>query len=121
MTTTGPINNTSSPFTKKERLFTKMTRVDYQLKQRQKVAIAVFRDFDIEAADTGDPLLTQDAIKRIYGEKMRVNIYTGEITRVCEVGRCLEHDINTFAGCSGAIVFLLDQHQPENVGLLPED
>jgi len=30
-------------------------------------------------------------------------------------GRVLEHSINTFRGCSGAIVFLLDKNQSEAV------
>ena len=49
----------------------------------------------------------------IYGEPNEVNIYTGEITGVGE--DYFEHNINTFPGLSGAIVFLLDQEQPEYV------
>jgi len=42
-----------------------------------------------------------------------VNIYTGEIKQVR--GDYIEYDINTFTGCSGAIVFLLDHGQPPSV------
>ena len=57
--------------------------------------------------------LTQTDLEGIYGRPDAVNIYTGQITLVGE--KHIEYDINTFTGCSGAIVFLLDQGQPDSV------
>ena len=55
----------------------------------------------------------EDTLKRVFGEPKKVNIYTGKILLVGESH--LEHDINTFTGCSGAIIFLLDIEQPSSV------
>lgn len=48
---------------------------------------------------------------------METKVYGGRITFVGE--NHIEYDINTFEGCSGAIVFLLDENQHESVA--PED
>lgn len=61
--------------------------------------------------------LDELTIKAIYGVPNKVNIYTGKITRVGE--NHIEYDINTFSGCSGAVVFLLDQNQPTAAQLGP--
>jgi hypothetical protein len=53
----------------------------------------------------------EEAIKRIFGEPKKVNIYTGNILFVGESVH-LEHDINTFTRCAGAIIFLLDKYHP---------
>jgi hypothetical protein len=116
----GPISNEASPFTKKEWTFEKIEREDYRFEVGQKIGISVYRDFEIEAGDTGAPDITHDSIQRIFGRVNQVNIYTGEITRVCEGGTCFEHNVNTFAGCSGAIVFLLDRDQ-EAFGVVEDD
>jgi hypothetical protein len=42
-----------------------------------------------------------------------VNIYTGKITNVGKDH--IDYNCNTFTGCSGAIVFLLDLAQPNSV------
>ena len=55
---------------------------------------------------------TQDDICRVFGPDNAASIYTGEIIRVSGDGRVIEHDINTYKGCSGAIIFLLDKRQP---------
>lgn len=54
-------------------------------------------------------------IKKYYGEpgRVRVNIYTGDIKYVGP--KHIEYSINSFTGCSGAIVFLLDKDQPASV------
>lgn len=49
-----------------------------------------------------------------------MNIYTGEILRVSQDGSSFEHNINTYKGCSGALVFLLDRDQNGN-GTLEAD
>jgi hypothetical protein len=114
------IANEASHFTKKECTFQKMEREDFHFQVGQKIAISVFRDFDIAPADTGVATIAPEKILEIYGKKGEVNIYTGEIKRVVEDGLCFEHDINTFEGCSGSIVFLLDQ-QLDGVGVVEED
>lgn len=47
-------------------------------------------------------------MEAIYGSKGGVCIYTGEIRHISDNGVTFEHDINTFRGCSGAVIFLLD-------------
>jgi hypothetical protein len=49
-----------------------------------------------------------------------VNIYTGKITRVSPDGAWFEHNINAYRGCSGAVVFLLDENQNNN-GVMDQD
>lgn len=109
--TAGEIAYPASHFTKKECTFVKMERPDYRFQVSQKIGVAIYRDFVILPEDTGMPNISEEELQRIYGPINKVNIYTGKITRVCDGGECFEHDINTFSGCSGAIVFLLDRNQ----------
>jgi hypothetical protein len=46
-------------------------------------------------------------IKNIFSKPGVVNIYTGKL--LCVGTRHIEYDINSFTGCSGAVVFLLDE------------
>jgi len=116
-------SNERSDFTLETSSFERMDREDYCFRKGQKIGMAIFRDFDICAGDiTGAFDLSEEDIQRIYGRKNQVNIYTGQITRVCEGGDWFEHSINTFSGCDGAIIFLLDYEQgDETVGVLRED
>ena len=43
---------------------------------------------------------------RVYGEPDEISVYAGKITAVGE--KFFVHDINSYRGCSGALVFLLD-------------
>jgi hypothetical protein len=70
---------------------------------RKTVASVGFEEFVVSDMD----------LERIYGQPNTVNIYTGEITYVGD--EHIEFDINTFTGCSGAVIFLLDQGQPASV------
>jgi hypothetical protein len=45
------------------------------------------------------------------------NIQTGKIIGVYGDGRFFTHAINTYKGCSGAVVFLLDKKQPDSVNV----
>lgn len=112
--------NEASHFTKKECTFQKMEHEDFHFQVGQKIAILVFRDFDIAPEDTGIATIAPEKILEIFGKKGEVNIHTGEIKRVVEDGLCFKHDINAFEGCSGSIMFLLDQ-QPDGVGVVEED
>lgn len=77
-----------------------------------KVGIVVFRTFDITSADTGVSLSETD-LKKLFGEKNSVCVFTGEITEVHDNQYgSFEHSINSYRGCSGAIIFLLDKNQP---------
>lgn len=70
---------------------------------RQTVASVGVQEVDISDSE----------LERIYGQPNSVNLYTGLITYVGDDH--IEYDINTFTGCSGATVFLLDQGQPPSV------
>ena len=107
------------PVTRKPFSFSRV-RAGFQLKAGQKVGIAVWFPVDgIPTKETitgvGEPKLAmkETKIREIYGEHSCVNIYTGEILFVGE--DFIEYSINCFTGCSGAIVFLLDQKQPDTV------
>lgn len=122
VTSAGQITNPRNHFTRKELSFEKMERQDYRFQVGQKIGMAVYRDFVVTAEDAGMPrnTLSSNYLRGIYGHENRVNIYTGQITHVSPNGKAFEHNINTFAGCSGAVVFLLDQDQDEN-GVISED
>jgi hypothetical protein len=49
----------------------------------------------------------------LFGEKSRPCIYTGKIVRVSLDCKTFEHNNNTFKGCAGAVIFLLDKNQPD--------
>jgi hypothetical protein len=54
-------------------------------------------------------------LERYYGTDLESNIQTGTILAVSGDGSFFTHDINTYKGCSGAVVFLLDKNQPDSV------
>lgn len=95
---------------------------NYEFKKDQKVGIAVFNTLQPTAKsaspDPNAPLaFTPEELAEIYGRALETKVYAGRITCVGE--NHIEYDINTFEGCSGAIVFLLDENQHESVA--PED
>ena len=84
--------------------------------------MAVYRNFTVTAEDVGMPVKTvkEELLKSIYGDERQVNIYTGEITGVSPGKEAFQHNINTFQGCSGAVIFLLDLGQ-DGCGVKEED
>lgn len=63
---------------------------------------------------------TEGELLRIYGPPKTAHIYTGKITMVSE--HHIEYDINSFEGCSGAVVFLLGlETQPNDSGVTHDD
>lgn len=78
----------------------------------QKIGIAVYRVFEITPEDAVAAEGTN--MEEIYGPMFNTCIYTGEITAVHTQKLSFEHSINTFCGCSGAIIFLLDTDQVES-------
>ena len=103
------ISDPTSSLTKSSRLFEK-TPVTFSLSVGDKIGVLVYRTFDITHEDAKAPLHTD--LVQVYGQKFQVCIYTGQVTEVSANGRTFCHDANTFRGCSGAIIFLLDQNQP---------
>jgi hypothetical protein len=97
-----------------------LVRPDFQLKRGLKIGIAVYFAEDAAPSNTtispdSTSLLayTPNRIQEIFGKPLQPNIYTGTITRAQQEDEVhIEYDINTFTGCSGAIVFLLDKQTP---------
>lgn len=58
--------------------------------------------------------VSEDDLRKVFGDPGRIHVYTRTITYVGDMR--IEYDTNTFAGCSGAVTFLLDKHQPPSVG-----
>jgi len=83
----------------------------FELKAGLKIGIAVYRTFEITAEDTSAAAGVD--VTKTFGKKNLVCVYTGEITQASRESVAFQHSINTFCGCSGAIVFLLDQNQPD--------
>jgi len=113
------ITDPTIPVTSEPYSFAKV-RSNFQFQKGQKVGMAVMFPKDakptkktIAGAFEDEVDLQEEEIDKIYGEHTQVNIYTGEILYV---GRDhIEYDINSFTGCSGAIVFLTDEGQPDSV------
>jgi hypothetical protein len=94
-------------------------RKTFKLKEGQKVGIAVKFDEEskpnakrIQGAFETSLALDEARIQDIYGKPGVVNIYTGEIAYVGT--HHIEYNFNSFSGCSGAVVFLLDVDQPDD-------
>jgi len=122
MTKADKIDNLESFLTRKNLSFQEVVRDDYEFQVGQKVGMAVFRSFELSADDTGMPSnsVTADELRQIFGREGRVNIYTGQIANVSPGKEAFEHNINTFRGCSGAVIFLLDVDQ-EGLGVMESD
>ncbi|KAL3908894.1 MAG: hypothetical protein SGILL_008308, partial [Bacillariaceae sp.] len=95
-------------------------RRSFRLEVGQKVGIAVIftikskpTKFSVAGVGEREKNISEDKLQKLYGVPNEVNIYTGTITYVGE--HHIEYDMNTFTGCSGAIVFLLDRNQPKSV------
>jgi hypothetical protein len=86
----------------------------FEIARGQKIAIVVSRRTPVTHKAAGVKKNAVD-LERYYGTELSSNIQTGVITGVAGDGSFFTHDINTFKGCSGAIVFLLDVDQPSTV------
>lgn len=96
----------------------KQVRGDFVLEKGQKIGIVVTmppQDVLHSSLRKEYPHLDLQKLDGIFGitDDRFANVYTGEITYVGE--KHIEYDANSFDGCSGAIVFLLDKNQPESV------
>ena len=66
--------------------------------------------------DTAATNLEQEQINAIFGIADEVNFLTGTITGISETS--IFHDINSYRGCSGAVVFLLEgEHQGKAIAV----
>eukprot|EP00978_Attheya_sp_CCMP212_P022339 scaffold66596_cov72-Attheya_sp.AAC.2 len=106
------ISDPSIAMTKASRLFEKLPDT-FNLCKGHKIGVLVYRTFDITHEDAKAPRGV--ILEQVYGGKFRVCIYTGQVTEVSANGQTFCHDINTFKGCSGAIIFLLDKNQSSDV------
>ena len=92
---------------------------DFEYKVGQKIGMAVYRNYEFDFTNNDiytnngwkEEEFPKDDLMRIFGQDFAVSIYTGEITAVSPDNAVFRHSINSFKGCSGAIVFLLDKHQ----------
>jgi len=106
---------------KREHCFS-MVRKDFKIGKGQRVGIAVCMPPDEALCPSlrkAYPHLQEETLRGIFGraKDRKANIYAGEIQYVGE--RHIEYDLNSFEGCSGAIVFLLDKGQPEDQSQKP--
>lgn len=108
-----PVVDPTQFLTQKHLSFEKIPEVEgFAITVGLNIGIAVYRNFTIKAADAGASL-SEEQLRKLFGERDSVCVLTGEITALHEnPERSFEHSINTFRGCSGAIIFLLDQNQP---------
>jgi hypothetical protein len=95
-----------------------LVREGFTLERGQKIGIVVSmppHDTLHSALRKLYPRLETTMLDNIFGicGDRATNVYTREITDVGDSH--IEYDTNSFEGCSGAIVFLLDKQQPEPV------
>ena len=122
VTTAPKIDNAAAHLTRKNLSFQKVTRNDFEFRVGQKIGMVVYRNFEVTPEDAGMSRnsITAEELRQIFGTENRVNIYTGQITKVSLGKKAFEHNINTFRGCSGAVIFLLDVDQ-EGCGVIESD
>jgi hypothetical protein len=95
-----------------------LARSDFVYEEGQHVGMAIYSDNEVTPeASQAPPGYTKETLVKIYGRAHQVNILTGKVTAVDE--NMIVYDMNSFGGCSGAIIFLLDKDQRESVR--PED
>jgi hypothetical protein len=95
-------------------------RGGFGYKVGQKIGIGVYSDTGATKTTVGNPNVSEEELVRIYGPPKAIHIYTGKITMVST--HHIEYDINSFEGCSGAVVFLLGlETQPVDSGVTLDD
>jgi hypothetical protein len=78
-----------------------------------KIAMAIVNKVKPTPRSAGVPGLSPADVEGLFGAIDQVVINTGEVLSVSANYFC--QSINTYASCAGAIVFLLDQHQPVSI------
>lgn len=87
---------------------------NFEFEKGQKVGIVTWNDqgATLETVKSPSQVMSPGLISAQYGSRNDVNLYTGEIA----FGEHhIEHNVNTYSGCSGSLIFLLDQDQPDSV------
>jgi hypothetical protein len=113
-----PIESYTDGITSEQVSF-QLVRPTFSFEKGQRVGIAVYmkrKPTLLTARHSVEqplPNVSDEDLLSVFGSPGNVNIYTGKITLAGD-GH-IEYDINSFTGCSGAIVFLLDQNQPGSV------
>lgn len=88
-------------------------RSDFKYAVGQQIGVAVYSLKGATPRTAGVPDMSQAEVTKIFGKPGKVHIYTGSIRKVG--AHHIEHDINTFESCKGAVIFLLDRNQPGGV------
>jgi hypothetical protein len=101
-----PINSFTRPLTSFS-----IVRHDFRIEKGQKIGIAVWRVTKLVTKGTIGRLSLEEEAK-YYGPPDVPVIQTGVITGLYGNGAVFSHSINTYEGCSGAVIFLLDKEQP---------
>jgi hypothetical protein len=113
-----PIESYTDGITSEQVSF-QLARPTFSFEKGQRVGIAVYmkrKPTLLTARHSAEhplPNVSDDDLLSVFGSPGNVNIYTGKITLMGD--HHIEYDINSFTGCAGAIVFLLDENQPESV------
>jgi hypothetical protein len=107
------IKDARNAFTSKLTSF-EVVRHDFKIEKGQKIGICVWRNEDQITNDvegsTGQ--LGEAEERKFYGPARVTVIQRGVVTAVYGSNReVFAHNINTYEGCSGAIIFLLDKDQ----------
>lgn len=89
-----------------------MARFDFECEAGQKIGITWNDEGANPDSVTADRMMDFAAVRENFGRRDDVNLYTGEIKVGCQH---IEHDTNTYVGCSGSLIFLLDKDQPDSV------
>jgi len=97
-----------------------LVRPDFIIKKDMRVGIAIYQTRpptkESVSRNPRRPIdISPQKLETIYGKAGEINIYTGIVTFADPKQPHIEYDINSFTGCSGAVVFLLDEGQPEEV------
>jgi hypothetical protein len=105
-----PIEDETNSFTKSLASFS-VVRHDFRIEKGQKIGISVWRVGEIAREGTIGKL-NETEETTYFGPPSVPIIQTGVVTGVYGDGEVFSHSINTYEGCSGAVVFLLDKDQP---------
>jgi hypothetical protein len=105
-----PIEDETNSFTKSLASFS-IVRHDFRIEKGQKIGILVWRVGEIVREGTIGKL-NETKETTYFGPPSVPIIQTGVVTGVYGDGEVFSHSINTYEGCSGAVVFLLDKGQP---------
>ena len=71
------------------------------------------RDDDLLSPSTVSLRPTETELEELYGHPGQIVVHTGTILHVNPIH--IQHDINCYGGCAGAVLFLLDKDQPGSV------